>query len=215
MRAFSPSALILFCVCLIAFAPSCSHVRPLTEPSGNGKKASNGNTGKQAQKPIDDTGKQAQKAVDDTVIQARVDIAGGEYKKALELYASAYEKNHTPDMRDNYSATGEQIRKTADTAFQRKDFAEAGNIFNTLLENGILKQDFANSLSFNEDYLNGQKSACSKALLEEGLTTYRDGKLEDAISIWKKAQVFDRDNKDIKSAIETATNQLQNLKKLK
>jgi tetratricopeptide (TPR) repeat protein len=215
MRALNPSALMMFCVCLIAFAPSCSHVRPLTEPIGNGKKASNGDTGKQAQKPIEDTGKQAQKAVDDTVIQAQVDIAGGEYKKALELYASAYEKKHTPDMRDNYSATGEQIRKAADSAFQRKDFIEAGNIYNALLEGGILKQDFVNSLSFNEDYLNGQKIACSKALLEAGLTTYRDGKLEDAISIWKKAQVFDRDNKDIKSAIETATTQLQNLKNIK
>jgi tetratricopeptide (TPR) repeat protein len=215
MRAIRPSVLIVFCVCLIAFAPSCSHVRPLTEPIGNGKKASTGDTGKQAQKPVEDTSKQAQKAVDDTVIQAQVDIAGGEYKKALELYASAYEKKHTPDMRDNYSATGEQIRKAADSAFQRKDFAEAGNIYNALLENGILKQDFANSLSFNEDYLNGQKIACAKALLEAGLTTYRDGKLEDAISIWKKAQVFDRDNKDIKSAIETATTQLQNLKNLK
>jgi tetratricopeptide (TPR) repeat protein len=172
-------------------------------------------TGKQAQKPIDNTGKQSQKGIDDTVIQAQVDIAGGEYKKSLELYSSAYEKKHTLDMRDNYSATGEQIRKTADTAYQRKDFAEAGSIYNTLIESGIVTRDFADSLSFNEDYLNGQKNACSKALLEAGLTTYRDGKLDDAISIWKKALVFDRDNKDIKSAIETARTQLQNLKNIK
>lgn len=215
MRALSPSALILFCVCLIVFAPSCSHIRPLTEPSGNGKKASNGDTGKQAQKPIDDTGKQAQKAIDDTVIQAQVEIAGGDYKKALEVYASAYENKHTMDMRDNYSTTGEQILKKADAAFQRKDFAEAGSIYNTLIESGIVTRDFADSLSFDKDYLNGQKNACSKALLEAGMTTYREGKLEDAISIWKKAQVFDRDNKDIKNAIETATTQLQNLKKIK
>jgi tetratricopeptide (TPR) repeat protein len=214
MRALSPVALTIFCACLIAFAPSCSFIRTSTGPAGNGKKAS-GATGKQAQKPVDDAGKQAQKAVDNTVIQAQVDIAGGEYKKALELYFSVYEKKHTPDMRDNYSATGEQIRKTADAAFQRKDFAEAGSIYNTLIESGIVTRDFADSLSFNEDYLNGQKNACSKALLEAGLTTYRDGKLEDAIAIWKRAQVFDRDNKDIKNAIDTATTQLQNLKNIK
>lgn len=214
MRALSPLALTMFCACLFAFAPSCAHIQTLKEPAGNEKKAANG-TGKQAQKPVDDTGKQAQKAVDDAVIQAQADIAGGEYKKALELYAGAYEKKHTQDMRDNYSATGEQIRKTADMAFQRKDFAEAGNIYNTLIESGILTRDFANSLSFNEDYLNGQKNVCSKALLEAGLTTYRDGKLDDAISIWKKALVFDRDSKDIKSAIDTATTQLQNLKNIK
>jgi tetratricopeptide (TPR) repeat protein len=216
---------MLFCACLIVFAPACSFIRTSTEPAGNGKKATGVNgkqaqkpiddAGKQAQKPVDDAGKQTQKVVDDTVIQAQVDIAGGEYKKALELYASAYEKKPAPDMRDSYSATGEKIRKTADAAFQRKDFAEAGSIYNTLIESGIVTRDFADSLSFNKEYLNGQKNACSKALLEEGLTTYRDGKLEDAIAIWKKAQAFDRDNKDIKSAIETATTQLQNLKNLK
>jgi tetratricopeptide (TPR) repeat protein len=175
------------------FAPACSFIHTsTTEPAGNEKKA-NGVTGRQAQ----------------------VDIAGGEYKKALEFYSSAYEKQHTPDIRDNYSATGEQIRKTADAAFQRRDFAEAGSIYNTLIESGIVTRDFADSLSFNKDYLNAQKNACSKALLETGLTTYRDGKLEDAISIWKKAQTFDRDNKDIKNAIETASTQLQNLKNIK
>ncbi len=225
MRALSPLALTMLCVCLLAFAPSCSSIRALSKPAGNGKKAANGtskqaqktvdDTGKQAQKTVDDTGKQAQKTADDTVIQAQVDIAGGEYKKALELYANTYETKHTLEMRDNYSGTADQIMKAADAAFQRKDFAEAGNIYNTLIESGVLTRDFANSLSFNEDYLNGQKKACSKALLETGLTIYRGGKLEEAISIWKKALVFDRDNKDIKSAIETATTQFQNLKNIK
>lgn len=207
-------ALTMFCASLIAFAPSCSSIRPLTEPAGTVKKADHDTAGP-AQKAIDDTAEKTQKAIDDTVRQAQADIAGGEYKKALELYSSAYEKNHTPEMRDKYSATGEQIRKTADLAYQRRDFAEAGNIYNTLIESGITKRDFAGSLSFDEVYLNGQMHACSKTLLEAGLTIYRDGKLEDAISIWKKAQVFDHDNKDIKSAIETATTQLQNLKHIK
>ena len=225
MQAHSPLALTLFCACLIAFAPSCSSIRALPEPAGTEKKAANDtarppqktvdDTARPAQKTVDDTAKPAQKAIDDTARQAQAEFAGGEYKRALELYSSAYEINHTPEMRDNYTATGEQIRKTADLAYQRRDFAEAGNIYNTLIESGITKRDFAGSLSFNENYLNGQRHACSKTLLEAGLTTYRDGKLEDAISIWKKALVFDRDNKDVKSAIETATTQLQNLKNIK
>lgn len=204
MRAFSPLALTMFCFCLIAFAPSCSFIRPLTKPAGTEKKAVHDNAAGQAQKAIDDTARQAQ-----------ADIAGGEYKRALERYSSAYETNHTPEIRDNYTSAGEQIRKAADLVYQRRDFAEAGNIYHTLIESGITKRDFASSLSFDEGYLYGQMHACSKTLLEAGLTTYRDGKLEDAISIWKKAQVFDRDNKDIKSAIETATTQLQNLKNIK
>jgi tetratricopeptide (TPR) repeat protein len=203
MRALSPLALTMFCACLIAFAPSCSSIRPLPKPAGTEKKA------------VHDSAGQAQKAIDDTAKQAHADIAGGEYKKALERYSNAYEINHTPEMRDNYSSSGEQIRKTADLAYQRRDFAEAGSIYNTLIESGITKRDFASFLSFDEDYLNRQMHSCSKTLLEAGLTIYRDGKLEDAISIWKKAQAFDHDNKDIKSAIETATTQVQNLKNIK
>ena len=218
-------ALIMFCVCLVAFAPSCSINRALKQPAGTEKKTVHDttvpakktvdDTTGPAQKTVDDTANQAQKAIDDTARQAQADIAGGEYKRALALYSSAYEKNHTPEMRDKYTAAGEQIRKTADLAYQRRDFAEAGTIYNTLIESGITNQGFAGSLSFDEDYLIRQIHVCSNALLETGLTTYRDGKLEDAISIWKKAQGFDHDNKDIKSAIDTATTQLQNLKNIK
>ena len=216
----------MFCVCLIAFAPSCSINRALKEPARTEKKTVHDTTTGPAkttvdtttgpaQKMVDDTAKPTQKTVDDTARQAQTDIAGGEYKRALALYSSAYENNHTPEMRDKYTATGEHIRKTADLAYQRKDFVEAGTIYNTLIESGITNQGFADTLSFDQDYLTRQIHMCSNALLETGLTTYRDGRLEDAISIWKKAQGFDRDNKDIKSAIDTATTQLQNLKNIK
>lgn len=202
----------LFIACLSLFAPSCAFIQRVTAPSGHEQKVIDATT-KQTQ-AVDDTTKQT-RAVDDIAKQAQADIAGGEYKRALELYSSAYEINHTPEMRANYTATGEQLRKTADLEYQKKNFAEAGTIYNTLIESGITKRDFASSLSFDENYLNGQMQACSKTLLEAGLTTYRDGKLEDAISIWKKALAFDHDNKDIKSAIETTTTQIQNLKTIK
>ncbi len=192
MRAFSPLTLIMFCACLIAFAPSCSHIQRITAPAGNEKKLA-----------------------DDTARQAQAHIALGDYRKALALYSSVYEKHHNPEMRAGYVGACEQIRNTADAAYQKKDFAFAGNVYNTLFESGITERDFANSLSFDEDYLNGQNNACSKALLEAGLTIYRDGKLKNAIAIWKKALVFDQDNKEIKNAIKTATTQSQNLKKIK
>ena len=192
MRTFRSLTFTTLCACLIALTPSCSFIYRITAPAGHEKKL-----------------------VEDTAKQAQTHITLGEYKKALELYSSVYDKYHYPDMRGSYAGAGEQIRKTADATYQKKDFAEAGNIFNTLFESGITARDFANSLSFDDDYLNGQMKACSKALWEAGMTTYRDGKLEDAISIWKKALIFDQDNKDIKGAIETASTQFQNLKNIK
>jgi tetratricopeptide (TPR) repeat protein len=192
MRAFNSLTVATLCSCMIALTPSCSFINRITAPAGHEKKL-----------------------VDDTAKQAQAHMVRGEYQKALELYSSVYDKYHYPDMRGSYARAGDQIRKTADAAYQKKDFAEAGNVYHTLLESGITARDFAARLSFDDDYLSGQMKACSKALLEAGLTTYRDGKLEDAISIWKKGLVFDRDNKEIKSAIETATTQLQNLKNIK
>jgi hypothetical protein len=191
---------MLFCACLLALSPSCSFTRVFSGYSRNDRQSSHD--------------KQAQQALYATTGQARADIANGQYKKALELFAGAYTKYHTPEMRENYSSAGEAVRQTADQTFRRRNFAEAGNIYNELAESGITRRDFAGTLSFNEAYLGRQIHECSKALLEAGLTTYRDGKLEDAISIWKQAQIFDRDNREIKRAIDTATTQLRNLKKL-
>jgi tetratricopeptide (TPR) repeat protein len=194
MRNASSMTVMALCTCLIVFVPSCSYLRHVTAPAIQEHKV---------------------KVIDDTTKQAQASMAQGEYKKALELYSNAYDKYHYPELSSSYARTGDRLRNAADTAYQKKDFAEAGSIYNTLFENGITTRDFAQSLSFDDAYLDGQIKACSKALLEAGLTTYREGKLEDAVAVWKKALAFDRDNKDIKNMIETATTQVQNLKNIK
>ncbi len=192
MNSRRPLTSLLLCAVLIAFAPSCSFLYRITAPDGHEKKL-----------------------IEDTARQAQAHLALGEYQKTLELYAGHYDKYHYSGMRAPYAGTAEQIRNAADAAYQKKDFADAGNMYKTLHESGVIARDFAPSLSFDEEYLNRQMKACAKGLLEAGLTRYREGKLEDAISVWKKALVFDQDNKDIKGAIDTATTQLQNLKNIK
>ena len=182
----------VLCVCLVALAPSCSLKQRATGPVG-----------------------QEHTVIEDTARQAQAHIARGNYKKALELFSNAYDKHHSPGMRSGFVRTAEQIRHTADAAYQRKDFGEAGNIYAALSEGGIAARDLAQSLSFNDDYVSTQLNLCSKALMENGLMKYREEKLDEAIAIWKKALLFDPENKGIKKAVETATMQLQNLKNLK
>lgn len=154
--------------------------------------------------------------VDDMIKQARAHVAAGEYKKALDVYSGAYDKyHHDQALPDNYVKTGDQIINAADKAYQRRDFAEAGCIYRILFESRITKKDFAESLSFDDDYLSRQLKACSKALMEIGLAKYRAWELDEAISIWKKALAFDPDDKGVKDAIDTATIQLQKLKNIK
>jgi len=203
VRIRNPITVILICACLLVFAPACSPRRVLSGPSRSDRHAD------------DDRASPAQQALYAATSQAQAEMATGQYGRALDHFASAYAKYHTPEIRENYSSAGESIRKTADLTYEKRDFAEAGAIYNQLSESGITRQDFAGALSFNGDYLDRQIHACSKALLEAGLRTYRDGKLEDAISLWKQALTFDRDNKEVKQAIDTATTQLRNLKKLR
>jgi tetratricopeptide (TPR) repeat protein len=192
MRTMTSLSCLLLCTCLAVITPSCSYLQKTTSPPG-----------------------QEHKVVADTAKQAQANIALGEYKKALDLYSNAYDRYHYTGMRSNYARTAEQIRTTADTAYQKKDFAEAGSIYKMLFESGITTRDFAQSLSFDDDYLDGQITLCSKTLMENGLMKYREEKLDEAIVIWKKALVFDPENTGIKNAIETAALQLQKLKSLK
>jgi tetratricopeptide (TPR) repeat protein len=203
MRNATPLTAPLLCACLLVLTPACSFIKQITGADG------------QEPKVTADTAGQEQKIIADTAKQAQANIALGEYKKALETYSGAYDRYHYPGMRGGYTRTAEQIKGAADAAYQKKDCAEAGNIYNTLYESGITTRDFAQSLSFDDDYLNGQISVCSKILLENGLMKYREEKLDEAIVIWKKALVFDPENTGIKNAMDTATLQLQKLKSLK
>ena len=156
------------------------------------------------------------KAVDDAITKAQAHLMRGEYKKALEAYADTYgDHPRNAEVRGNYIRTGEQIKAAADAAFQKKEYAEAGSGFSILLKSAITEKNFARALSFDADYLGQRTKACSKGLLETGLVHYRQGKLDEAISLWKKAITFDPDNKEIKDAINTATVQLQNLKQIR
>jgi tetratricopeptide (TPR) repeat protein len=155
------------------------------------------------------------KIIDDTVKRAQEQVAHGEYKKALEIYSNTYDKYHHPGLRYNFAETGGQVRNAADAAYQKRQYAEAGNIYRILFESGITIRDFAASLSFDDDYLSSQISACSKALTEIGLLKYREEKIDEAISIWEKVLAFDPDNKAVIKAVDTATKQMQKLKSIK
>ncbi len=155
------------------------------------------------------------KLITETSRQAHEQAALGKYRNALEIYANAYDKYHLRGMRQGYARMGEQIVLAADTAYQKRDFAEAGSVYRALFESGITTRDFAQSLSFDDDYLTRQIKTCSKTLMEIGLLKYREEKLDEAIAIWKKILAFDLENKNVRSAIDTATVQLQQLKNMK
>jgi len=192
MRSFGLTIGTVICVCMAVLGPSCSMLPGAAGPSTT-----------------------ETQIIADTARQAQEQIALGKYKSALEIYSAAQDKYLLPGLKPGYSSIGEQIKTASDTAYKKGDFAEAGNAYTILFESGITTRDFADSLSFDDDYLRRQIEACSKALMEIGLIKYREEKLDEAIAIWKKILLFDAHNKNVKKAIDIATGQLQRIKNIK
>lgn len=190
MRDFRSAVFFSLSLFLVLFSPSCSSLYKMT-------------------------GRET-KAVDTVAKEAQTYIARGEYQKALEAYSDAYKKYpHNSELQAGYARAGEKIKSIAYGALKKSDFPAAGGIFNVLLTSGITGKDLSGSLSFDRDYLSRQIKTCSEALMEIGLMKYREGSLDDAVSIWKKALTFDPENRDVKKAIDKATVQLQKLKNIK
>jgi len=183
---------VLCCTAITVFAASCSVPSRSAAPAGPERHI-----------------------IAETSRLAKEQFALGRFKKSLEIYAQAYDKYHLKGLRRGYVKLSEQIRNMADAAYQRKDFAEAGNNYHILFENGVTTRDFAQSLTFDDAYLGTQIAACSRSLTEIGLMKYREEKLEDAITHWKQVLAFDANNKEVMDAINRATIQLQQLNAIK
>lgn len=147
-------------------------------------------------------------------LEARAHISAGAHAKALEAYAEAfhlYPGNRA--LRNGYVSVCQYLIDLADSAFQKTQFAAAGRIYNSLYRSSIAK-DIGAALTFDSDYLLARIRRCSFALNEMGIEKYREGKLDDALAIWKTIILFDPDNEEVKRAISTASIQIKNLKRI-
>jgi tetratricopeptide (TPR) repeat protein len=155
------------------------------------------------------------RAIEETVKQAQSQVALGEYKKALALYAAADDKyGQDANLRRHYVMTGDRIRFAADTAFQQGVFSQAGGIYHILLTSGITGKNFQEPLSFDRAYLRSKIVSCSEALMELGLEKYRKDDLDGACCIWNKALAFDPGNRAVTKALQTTNKQRQMLKNI-
>jgi tetratricopeptide (TPR) repeat protein len=156
------------------------------------------------------------RAIAETVKQAQSQVARGEYKKALALYAAADDRfGHDAALQHQYVRTGDRIRSAADTAFQQRAFSQAGGIYHILLESGITGRIFQEPLSFDTAYLRSRIGSCSKALMELGLVKYREDDLDEAFSIWSKVLAFDPGNRAATKALRTTGKQRKMLKDIR
>lgn len=143
---------------------------------------------------------------------AQKNINAGEYQKAINIYNNEFHRQpQNLKLRQMYVKSLEGIRSTADSAFEKKDFAGAGRVYNVLQKNYGKFSHVVQMLSFNNAYLNTRISCCKKSLTVQGFREYRKGHLNSALLLWQGVLDIDPNNKVVKDAVRTAKLQQKNL----
>ena len=92
--------------------------------------------------------------VKNAIDEAHRELRSGDSQKALDTYQLTYKKYpKDSEILKNYTETIESMKAQGDEAFDKEDFARAQIIYDLLLKNFPRFSDFANLLSFKEDFL--------------------------------------------------------------
>lgn len=154
--------------------------------------------------------------VDQIQAQSRQHINTGDFQKAMDTYRINHSKYPEDQaLTRSYIRTVEDIKNTADKAFNSENFAPAGKTYRILLRNHTHFKDFAQKLSFDRKFLNTRISECSSNLFKKGLEEYRSGNLNNAISLWEGLLSFDPNNAEARKALNTAVTQQKTLQQKK
>lgn len=139
-------------------------------------------------------------------------MLSGEYQKAINTYHEEHRKQpkDLPLMKE-YAKSLNGIKLAADNALEKGDPAAAGRLYYVLQNNYSKFHDIENMLCFNSSSLAAQLTCCRKSLSKQGFEEYRKGNLDRAITLWQGLLAIDPNNKDIREAVRTATQQQKNL----
>jgi tetratricopeptide (TPR) repeat protein len=144
---------------------------------------------------------------------ARKQISQGDYHKGLDTFRATLPK-YRKDLRflKAYAGAAEEVKQRADSSFEHHDFARAGRICRALSTHIPAFESFSPAPSFTRRSIETCLTESSSSLAKKGFELYRQGKIAEAIPVWKSILVFDN-NQDIRKAIATASDQLKRLKK--
>lgn len=99
--------------------------------------------------------------------ESRQFLAAGEFAKAVDVLKEAHKRNpRNKELDATYIGTVEEIKRTADSALGRRDYAVAGNIYRVLSDNYADFKPFAARLTFKKSYLDATMRYCRMAILD-------------------------------------------------
>lgn len=138
---------------------------------------------------------QTQRQMGHAAMQVQIELDAGKFQKAIDIQKEVYQKYpQDPTVRSGYIKTLESVKSSGDRAFERTDFALAGDIYEILAKDWPHFTDVAQSLSFNKNYLE-KKGKTSRCLyVEKQARAYvAAGDFKKALDIQEFIQKYSQD----------------------
>jgi tetratricopeptide (TPR) repeat protein len=136
-----------------------------------------------------------------TSIESRKSLESGDFEKALAGFKAALKENpRNKELTANYIRTVEEVKRTADIAMGRRDYARAGDIYQILVNSYPDFEAFAAKLPFKEAQLAIAQKACRAALVEgRAQQALKAGKIALAIETFQGALSENPGDADLKT----------------
>jgi tetratricopeptide (TPR) repeat protein len=136
-------------------------------------------------------------------------------ERALEMFASAWKESPGhPGVERDFSEALTSLKNGGDEAFRQGRLEESGRRWSTALRFMSHPAAKGKPLPFTRNDLRAGIEKLSTILMEKGLIEYRKGNLEAAIAAWKSILSYDPAHPEAARSVQTASTQLENLKKL-
>lgn len=142
-------------------------------------------------------------------------MAETNYERALEMFAAAWKDSPGhPGVAKDFPAALAGLKNSGDEAYRQGRLEEAGRRWSATLRYTSHPAEKGRPLPFGKTEIRAAIDRASSGLMEKGLVEYRKGNLEAAIATWKSILVFDPSHVDAARSLQTASTQLENLKKI-
>jgi len=139
----------------------------------------------------------------------------GRHERALELFSAAWqEKPGHAGVAREFEGALLALKKNGDTAYAQGKWEDAGKRWSGTLR--FITHPAANpgGLPFSRSEVRTKVDNLTVALTKKALTEYRRGDIPAAIADWKTILSYDPGHEEAVRSLQTATKQLESLKKM-